>query len=188
MQNLLETVIEELEAVVKDTGNAFWNIPPATAALLQWLIKVHKPSRVLEIGTSNGYSALRMAQVLSHSGGVLYTVESHAERFATAEKNFARAGVEGLVHQVKGHAPEILSSLEGGFDMVFLDATKMEYQSYVDFLYPKLSIGAIVVADNCVSHGDDLYMQKFLQFMKETPLFSSVLLSFDNGVLLAHKS
>lgn len=188
MQNLLENVIEELEAVVKDTGNAFWNIPPATAALLQWLIKVHKPLRVLEIGTSNGYSALRMAQALSHTGGVLYTVESHAERFEMARLNFEKAGVGEIVHQVKGHAPEIFSTLAGSFDMVFLDATKMEYQSYVDFLYPKLSAGAIVVADNCVSHGDDVYMQKFLQFMKETPLFSSVLLSFDNGVLLAHKS
>jgi predicted O-methyltransferase YrrM len=188
MQSLLETVIDELEVVVRETNNAFWNIPPATAALLQWLIKVHKPLRVLEIGTSNGYSALRMAQALSHTGGVLYTVESHAQRFEMAKANFEKAGVGEIVRQLKGHAPEILSSVEGTFDMAFLDATKMEYQSYVDFLYPKLSAGAIVIADNCVSHGDDVHMQKFLAFMKETPLFSSVLLSFDNGVLLAHKS
>jgi len=185
MENALETVIADLEALIHDTNNAFWNIPPLTAEFLQHVIFIRKPKRVLEIGTSNGYSALRMAQALSHSGGVLYTVESNDERFAMAAENFKKAGVGDTVQQIKGHAPEVLSSIEGIFDMIFLDATKMEYQSYVDFLYPKLSEGGIVVADNCISHCAEL--QNFLQFMKMSPLFKSVLLPFDNGVLFAQK-
>ena len=153
--------------------------------LLQMMVMVTQATKVLEIGTSNGYSGIHFAKVLSHTGGILYTVESHKERFEMARNNFQRAGVDHCIRQIFGHAPEILSSLDGPFDIVFIDATKYEYKSYFEIIWPLLRKGGVCIADNCSSHASEL--EEFFHLIQLRAKANSVLLPFDNGVMVLVK-
>lgn len=186
-QKVLE-ILEELEAVKRGRVK-FWNIPKSSAEFLNKLILLAKCKRVLEIGTSNGYSGIYLAEALSHTEGLLYTIESHEGRFDLARENFKKSGLENYVKQVFGHAPEIFDSLHKDldlpWDLIFIDATKIEYVSYLDGLLPKLRVGGVMVADNCISHGKGL--GPFFDFVDSQKNLRSVLLPFDNGLLMAVK-
>jgi predicted O-methyltransferase YrrM len=191
MDSVIASVLTGLEEL-NGPGNRFWNVPRTTGVFLNAMVRSANAVRVLEIGTSNGYSAIWLAEALSHTGGCLYTVESHKERFAMAGENIKRAGLEKCVSQVFGHAPEILSSIPGPFDFIFLDATKMEYQSYAEALVPMIRDGGVVVADNCLSHAAEV--RNFVAYVKEhrgqdgVESFRTVLLPLDNGLFLALKA
>ena len=95
------------------------------------------------------------------SGGRLLTVESHSGRYEMAARNFSLAGVSDVVMQVAGHAPEIFPSvpeiMEGGFDMVFMDATKGQHGEYYRVIFDLLKPGALVVVDNVLSHAEQMH-------------------------------
>lgn len=174
-------VLENLEK----TRNIFWNIPKNTAEFLQMLIHGLQAKKVLEIGTSNGYSGIFLASALAQHDGLLYTVESHHERFFSAQENFKQAGLEKFIKQIYGHAPEILSEITEIFDLVFIDATKMEYKSYFQAFASKIKKYGIIVADNCITHAKDLH--NFMEFIKTNADFQSCILPFDNGLLMSIK-
>lgn len=182
-------VIQELEQ--PEMMKRYWNVPQTTAQFLHLLVKMVHAQTVLEIGTSNGYSGLYFADALLHTGGTLYTVESHKGRFLLAEENFKKAGVQKNVRQVLGHAPEVLQTLKNEqgemllFDFIFLDATKNEYKSHFEAIYPFLDKEGVIVADNVISHG--VQMKSFLDMMNDFPGVENALLSFDNGLLLSWK-
>ena len=140
----------------------------------------------MEIGTSIGYSGIYFAEALRERNGKLYTVESHVGRFEQAENNFKEAGLSDYIVQINGHAPEIFGDLNEKFDLIFLDATKMEYKSYIEGVLPKLKTGGLIVADNCESHKDA--MEDFFTYVENSPNLKGQLLSFDNGIYLILKS
>jgi predicted O-methyltransferase YrrM len=215
-------VLRELENI-KGRESLFWNVPRTTGEFLNILVRVSGAKKALEIGTSNGYSGIYIAEGLSHNGGLLYTVESNGERFRLAAKNFAAAGVADFVRQVKGHAPEILPEVAkvsgvgagvnvgasgfgaglaagsvggagvaevtipaAGFDLIFIDATKMEYKSYVAVLLPMLRTGGMIIADNCLSHADEV--REYVSYLNSCADMQNVLLPVDNGLLLSLKA
>jgi predicted O-methyltransferase YrrM len=168
----------------------FWNIPPQTGVFLNMLVKAMKCRKVLEVGTSNGYSGLWLAEALSHTGGKLYTVESHRERFVLAEKNFKAAGLTGFIEQIFGHAPEVFSTSAFRarglkFDFIFIDATKVEYASYLKALLPFLKPGGVLVADNAISHRTEL--GAFFAFLEKNHSLQSVLLPIGSGLMMSLK-
>jgi len=185
MEAKILEVLRELENI-KGRESLFWNVPRTTGEFLNILVRVSGAKKALEIGTSNGYSGIYIAEGLSHNGGLLYTVESNDERYKLAAKNFKKAGVLDFVRQIKGHAPEILPEVGSDFDMVFIDATKMEYKSYLDSLIPMLKGGGFVVADNCLSHADEV--RDYVSYLNSRPDMKNVLLSFDNGLMLSLKA
>ena len=150
-QDSLITTKQALEAIRQD-GNPYWNIDPTTGKFLQNKVTEIQATRVLEIGTSIGLSALYFVETLIPLDGHLYTIESHAKRFEEAQKNFAAAKVTSFITQVKGHAPEILNEIEGTFDLLFFDATKMEHILYYQTLKDRLNTGGYLIADNVLSH------------------------------------
>lgn len=171
--------LEEL----RSAGNPYWNAGPATIEFLIRHIEKFHQCRMLEIGTSNGYTALRLVPVLSEVEGTITTVESHAGRGALARKHFDEVEVGDRVTLLPGHAPEVFSELTGTFDLVFLDATKYEHASYVEGLLPYLRVGSIIVADNVESHHEA--MAAFVRFMQESPRFSAEVLPIETGILVA---
>jgi predicted O-methyltransferase YrrM len=181
MNEAITRVLHEIEESSKK--GQFWNVPFTTANFLHMLVKAVGAKKVLEIGTSNGYSGIYLAEALSGQGGVLYTVESHRERFLLAQENFQKSGLAPFIQQIFGHAPEILTELPGDFDLVFIDATKMEYKSYLEVLLPKVRRGGLIVADNALSHGEE--MRDYFEFLEKLAGVESVLLPFDNGVFLS---
>lgn len=169
-----------------------WIVGPETARFLHLLVRSLAPKVVIEIGTSVGYSALWIADALRKNGeGVLWTVESHAGRFDRAQENIKEAGLELWIRSVKGHAPEIFAGprfevFRGKkvVDFVFLDATKMEHQSYIDALIPLLAPGAFLVVDNVQTHRFGL-MHEFIQRMHSDSRFEVLELNLGAGLLLA---
>lgn len=181
-------LLAELEA---ESGK-YWNVPESTARFLSemliFIYSLHPAEmNVLEIGTSNGYSGIWIAAVLASikEKGKLYTIESHDERFELAGKNFKKSGLDDYIVQVKGHAPEIF--LQKGrnfwpaFDMVFMDATKMEYESYFKEVLPLMRRGGLIVADNCLSHFSEL--EGFFAYL-DSFNYRYHLVPIDNGLLL----
>ena len=150
----MNALTEELSAQLELTQHEFWNISHQTAEFISMLIKIAKPDNVLEIGTSNGYSALWIADALRESGhsGHLTTIEFYEKRQSIARENIEKCGLSEYVTFRQGRALEILADLDFVPDMVFIDANKSEYIQYFDLLKDKLPEGAIILADNVVSH------------------------------------
>jgi predicted O-methyltransferase YrrM len=106
---------------------------------------------VLEVGTAIGYSTLHMAEQLER--GRVVTLERDPERAAKARGYLERAGVAGRVEIVEGDALETIPALEGPFGLLFVDATKGEYERYIELAEPMLSERAVMVVDNLLMQG-----------------------------------
>lgn len=183
---MLERVLRRIEA--EDAQENVWIVGPATGRMLHWLIRVAQPKVVLEIGTSVGYSGLWMASALeANKEGELWTVESHAERYGRAQNNFEEAGLSHRIHSLKGHAPEIFS-MEVGIpeevDFVFLDATKMEHESYFEAIFPRIKPGSFLVVDNVLSHRTGA-MQDFIENLHRDTRLKVVEIPVGDGLLIA---
>ncbi len=172
---------EEILASLEAESDENWNISRETAEYLLNLCKERGLSRVLEIGTSTGYSAIWFAL----SGCYVVTVESHRERFEKASANFERAELLDRILQVKGHAPEVLDAIKGDFDLIFLDATKKEYVRYYAALKGRLRKGGVLVADNVSSHQEAL--RPFLEAIQNDADFVTERVEIGTGLLVATK-
>jgi predicted O-methyltransferase YrrM len=122
-----------------------------TGRLLATLCRALDP-RVLEVGTAIGYSTLHMAEQLAH--GRIVTLELDPERAEQARGFFERAGVSGRVEVVEGDARQTIQELAGPFDLLFVDAAKTEYRSYIELAEPKLTERALLVIDNLLMYGE----------------------------------
>lgn len=183
---MLSDVLKRIER--EDAENTVWIVGPETGRMLHWLVRVAEPKAIVEIGTSVGYSALWMASALEKNGkGELWTIESHDERFGRARANIEEAGLTHLVHQIKGHAPEVFLSMGAipeQVDFAFLDATKMEHASYFEALMPRLKPGAFVVVDNVLSHRFG-HMEQFIQALHANAQLKVVEIPVGDGLLIA---
>jgi len=132
-----------------------YNIPIINKESRQLLIdtvKKNAPKSILEVGTAVGYSALVMVQNMPLDGKII-TIEQDANRIDTAYDFITRAGRIEQIQLMDGDASEILDQLEGTFDMVFIDAAKGQYLDYLLKVMDKLSVGAVIVADNVLFRG-----------------------------------
>jgi len=126
----------------------FMSVPVDDGRLLRLLTEAIGAKKVVEVGTSNGYSAIWICLGLRSTGGRLITHEIDAGRAALARENFHRAGVEDLVTVVEGDAHETVKRLEGPIDLLFLDADKPGYVDYLAKLLPLVRPGGLVLAHN----------------------------------------
>lgn len=159
----LKTLLDELAAFgdAYDGGAAngtarMLNITPDTGAFLAVLVKATGSRRILEVGTSNGYSTLWLADAAG-SGGAVTTVELSSEKIALARANFARAGLAQRIDQREGDAGAVLAGLEdGGYDLVFLDSQRSAYLDWWPDLKRVLRAGGLLVVDNATSHAQEM--------------------------------
>jgi len=182
-KNAIAPVKKQLELYIAQ-GNPYWNISPETATYIVSLLNTYKPMRVLEIGTSIGYSAICIGEALAAWGGTLVTIESHEERFSLAQKNIEDSTLENII-QVKGHAPEILKNIDGSFDLCFFDATKYEHLSYFNALKERINPHGIIITDNMLSHENEL--AEYKKTVEDDPQFESELVDVGTGLLVSHK-
>jgi predicted O-methyltransferase YrrM len=127
---------------------------PKAAEFLYLLTLASGAQRIVEVGTSAGYSTLWLARACAATGGAVVTLELDAGMAAVARGHLELAGVADLVEVRPGDARETLPRLAGPFDLAFVDAEKAEYVDYGELLWPKLAAGASLVADNVVSHAE----------------------------------
>ena len=127
-------------------------VQPETAQFLDVLTCIKKPERILEVGCAIGYSAMLMAENLS-DGGSITTLEWDADMAEFARKNIERAGLSDRINVIKADAKELLPTLSGEDDMIFLDGPKAHYIHMLNDCVRLLKKGGILVADNVLYKG-----------------------------------
>jgi len=126
---------------------------------LEMLSRMLQPKRILEIGTFTGYSGLCLAKGLAKDG-LLYTIDINEELQPMVEQYIAKAGQTKNIKQLIGDARQIIPSLEEMFDLVFIDADKINYSTYYDLVFDKVRTGGYIVADNVLWSGKVLAEKK----------------------------
>ena len=134
------------------------------------VIEEHNPSTILEVGTNVGYSAIRMGRHLNE-GQMVVCVEVREDMARTARSNFSRAGLADRIEVIVGDARSILPSLRGSIDMVFLDAVKGDFLSYLKSIENLFHRGSVIVADNVKSHADEV--ATYLDYVRNSGRYTS---------------
>ncbi len=170
--------------------------------LLSMWSKMIRPRRILELGTFTGYSALCLAEGLDEAGELI-TIEHNDELEDTIRRNLSLSPEGKKVNLVIGDAKEILSERneiirENSFDLVFIDADKREYTTYIDLVYPLVPVGGWIIADNTLWDGhiiDPAYdkdkqtigLRAFNDYVAQDERFVQVILPIRDGLTLIHK-
>jgi caffeoyl-CoA O-methyltransferase len=163
---------QEMLAITADTG-MFFSV----------LLKAIKARRILEVGTSAGFSTLWFADAVgkNHSTRVI-TIEMNPQKVERALKNFKEAGVDKMIEIKQGIALDLLPKLKGKFDFVFLDADKENIMRYFDLVLPMVRIGGIIAADNML-YPDHFRpaMRKYARYVHSKPNIQSVTVPIGMG-------
>ena len=122
-------------------------------SFLKLLLAMQKPMRILEVGTAVGFSAILMAQY-DPADCKIVTIENYEKRIPVAKENFKRAGKDEQITLLEGDAMQILPTLSGEFDMIFMDAAKGQYINFMPDILRLLKSGGVLVSDNVLQDGD----------------------------------
>jgi predicted O-methyltransferase YrrM len=183
----LERFGEAFDAAMPDRAHRMFSITRDTGEFLGVLVRATAARRVLEVGTSNGYSTLWLAEAARDIGGAVTTVELADRKVALASANFERAGLASFITLVHDDAGRLLRrSGESAYDLVFLDSERPEYQGWWPDLRRVLRPGGLLVVDNATSHPQDL--AGFVAMVKTDAAFATCLLPVGKGEFLAVKA
>jgi predicted O-methyltransferase YrrM len=187
MDDTLERYADELwasgrehDAELPDRTQRLRNVEPETARMLAVLVRATGARHVLELGTSNGYSTIWLADA---TAGRVLTVELDAGRAGQARENFATAGVGGAIDLVEADGGQVLAdSPDGAFDFVFLDAERPLYTRWWPDLLRTLASPGLLVVDNVISHAEQV--EAFRALVDAEPAVTSALVPIGAGTLL----
>ena len=154
-----------------------------TGQFLFALVAPQTDCEVLEIGGSRGYSTIWLAAGVRHFGGRVLSLEHDPAKVDAWRRNIAEAGLEDWAELLPGDAFETLPAIDDVFDAVFLDAEKEQYEELFQLARSKVEPGAVVVADNVLSHADPL--AAYAQARQSDPTLESVTLPLDRGLELS---
>jgi predicted O-methyltransferase YrrM len=187
-ERLLAEILErgrQHDAGEPEHRKRFLNLEPDTAHLLSILVRSAQRTRVLEIGTSNGYSTIWLADALRATGGRLISVERDPEKQAIADENLSHIGLRDLVELIQGDATTVVQTLPGPFDLVFFDADRKSAPEQLAILLPKLTPSVLILADNVLSHPDEI--APYLAAVETLPDFESLTIPTGKGLHLAYR-
>lgn len=176
------------------------NIPIVTRdteQLMSVLLTMHKPKRMLEIGTAIGYSAISFASTVKDLE--IISIELSDKMFEIASNNIKNAGLDSRIKVLKGDAKDILLDLDGSFDMIFIDAAKGHYQLFFERCMDKLSENGVIISDNVLYKGMTASneflikrkrtivkrMREFMKYISNHPLFDSAILPVGDGIAIS---
>jgi predicted O-methyltransferase YrrM len=164
--------------------------------VLELLSKMIAPKRVLEIGTFTGFSALCLAKGLTEDGK-LFTLELREDDAATANKYFIKAGMKEKIELCIGNALQIIPTLDEMWDLVFIDADKVNYINYYELTLPSVKKGGWILVDNIFFHGEVLEdpvkgknaiaIHAFNEHLKNDARVERVILTVRDGLFLVQK-
>jgi predicted O-methyltransferase YrrM len=183
----LEEFGKQNDATITDRPRRMLNITRDTGEFLAVLVKAMDAKRVLEIGTSNGYSTLWLANAARSIGGTVTTVEKSELKVGMARASFARSGLAKAISLVHDDAGSVLKrAADRSFDLVFLDSERPEYPGWWPDLRRVLRPGGLLVVDNATSHPEQ--MAPFVALVNADPAFTTSLVPVGNGEFLAVKA
>lgn len=192
MEKIIKNKLEELEK----TSDQFWNICSEVGSFINMLIKTGNYKNILEVGTSNGYSAIWIALALQQTGGHLATIEYYEERRSLAKNNLQECNLLDKATLIQGRANEVLETIDSSVfnikntgepfvDFAFIDASKPEYLQYFNHINSKVKIGGMIVADNIISH--EAKVQNYVDAVNANENYQSVKLNLGAGMLVSLK-
>ncbi len=158
-------------------------VAPTTGRFLFALVAPQTDCEVLEIGGSRGYSTIWLAAGVRHLGGRVLSIEHDPRKIEAWHANVEEAGLEQWAQLVEGDALESLAAIEDVFDLVFIDAEKDDYEEYFSLARDKVEPGALIVADNVLSHADTL--GQYSAARQADPALVSVTVPLDRGLELS---
>src|SRR5580765_6538432 len=161
-------------------------VGPATGELLNLLVKEAKAKTVLEVGSSYGYSTVWLAEAARETGGKVISIEIHEEKQKHARASIDKAGLSGFVDFRLGDARDSLAKLDASIDFVLLDLWKDLYVPCFDLFYPKLSLGALIAADNMIfPESARQHAEAYRKHVRSKEDMQSVLLPVGSGIELS---
>lgn len=170
-------------------------------SFLKVLLQIKAPKRILEVGTAVGFSTLLMS-TYNPADCEIVTIENYEKRIPIAKENFRKAGKEEQITLLEGDAQEILKTLTGSFDFIFMDAAKGQYINFLPEVLRLLEDGGILLSDNVLQDGDiveshfaverrsrTIYkrMREYLYVLKHHELLETSILPLGDGVTLSIK-
>lgn len=191
--------LDELERYSKET-----NVPiirKEMQGFLKFLLAMKRPEAILEVGTAIGFSALLMKEYAPENCRIT-TIEKYEKRIPLAKENFKRAGREKDITLLEGDAADILKSLTGTYDFIFMDAAKGQYIHFLPDILRLLPEGGLLVSDNVLQDGDILEsryavtrrnrtiharMRDYLYALKHHELLETAILPVGDGVTVSVK-
>jgi predicted O-methyltransferase YrrM len=163
-----DEVLQQIETLAKHTFLPI--IGPERGEVLRWEIHHLRPRHVLEVGTLIGYSAILIGKELGSSAEMV-TLEIHQDEAELANQNIQNAHLPAKIQVITGNALDVIPTLRGPFEFVFLDAEKNEYLQYLKLAEPKLATGAMVFADNAGIFSD--VMADYLAYVRDSGKYRS---------------
>ena len=167
----ISSLLRDLEQIAK--SEHLPTIGPIKGKIISDIIKRYQPTKILEIGTLHGYSAILMMDLL-FDDGKLITIEIDKNLADIARKNIAKAGLSHKIEVISGNALEVIPTLTGyKFDLIFLDAVKSEYLQYLRLLEEKhlMKKDSVVVADNVILFENE--MKDYLEYVRSSDRYKS---------------
>ncbi|HLP52507.1 MAG TPA: O-methyltransferase [Chitinophagales bacterium] len=164
--------------------------------VLQFISQLLQPKRILEIGTFTGYSAICLAKGLT-ADGLLHTIDINEELQSMCARYFEKAGVANKIKHHAGNAKEIIPTLEETFDLVFIDADKINYSAYYDLVFDKVRVGGYIIADNVLWSGkvleekkdkDTLAIHQYNEKIANDPRVKNFILTLRDGLNIVYKT
>lgn len=162
---------------------------------LEMISQLIQPKRILEIGTFTGYSAICLAKGLSKDG-LLYTIDINEELQPMCAKYFEKANLSSKIKHLIGDARKIIPELNETFDLVFIDADKINYANYYDLVFNKVRVGGYIIADNVLWSGkvveekkdkDTLAIHQYNEKIAADARVKSFILSLRDGLNIVQK-
>ena len=183
MDSKLKARLVELEKTADD----FWNVSHQTGCFISMLIKSMNAKNVLELGTSNGYSALWISDALKYTGGHLTTLEFWEKRQCLAREYAQECGLSDYITFKIGQAYDIIKNelQDEVYDLVFIDANKQEYIKFFEAVHPLLRKGGVILADNITSHYEKVI--PFVNAISNHEEYQAQILDLPDGLLMAYK-
>ena len=164
--------------------------------LLSIFSSMIRPSSILEIGTYNGYGTICLAEGL-RADGIIYTVEINIELEEVIRRNFQEAGITDRVSLYIGNALDVIPGMGSGFDLVYLDADKINYITYFEMLVDRISPGGYIFADNVLWSGkvinnsdkdkEAYKLQEFNNYIQADERVENILLPVRDGIMIIRK-
>jgi len=170
-----------------DRKQKMLNLERSTAELMHILLLSSARKRVLEIGTSNGFSAIVIGATLQSIDGAvpLTTIERDAIKVAGARRNIEHAKLSFIVQVIQGSATEVVDELAGPFDCVFFDADRVSAPEQLHILLPKLEPDVLLLTDNVLSHPQEV--EAYITAIERLPAFVSVIVPVGKGLHIAYR-